>query len=355
MDTSKTGNLSAASPLEAAENERGPKRVKTALWCVLGVLWGITLSGCASVPATPPTPVTVQLKWVHQAQFAGLYVAKEQGYYAEENIDVTLVEGGTGINALEHLVTGQADFAIAAPDAILVQRSLGDPLVAIATIYRKSPVVFISLAGSGIKRPADLIGRSIALTGPIDLELQFYALINKLGINIQQIEIRPHSYDLTAFTQGEVDSTAIYSIGGLLRLRQQGYQMNMIWPSDYGVHMYADTIVTTEQLVTNRPDLVTRFLRATLRGWQDAIRNPDAAVSSTLIYAKEIDQELQTLMLDASIPLIHTGEDHVGWMRVEVWEGMQSILLEQHLLDAPVALDETYTLEFLQAIYETNP
>jgi len=170
--------------------------------------------------------------------------------------------------------------------------------------------------------------------------------------HIQQIEILPHSYDLTAFSQGEVDSTAIYSTGGLLRLRQQGYQMNLIWPSDYGVHMYADTVVTTDLLLADNPDLVLRFLRATLRGWQFAIENPDVGVSNTMIYAKEADQELQTQMLEASLPLIHTGEDHIGWMKAEIWAGMEQMLREQNMLPQPLDLTQVYTMQFLQEIYK---
>ena len=151
--------------------------------------------------------------------------------------------------------------------------------------------------------------------------------------------------------KGEVDSTAIYSTGGLIRLRQAGYEVNLIWPSDYGVHLYADTLITTDQLIAENPDLVTRFLRATLRGWREAIEDPEAAVAITLRYAKEADAELQAQMMEASLPLIHTGEDQIGWMREEVWQGMHDILLEQGILAGPVDVDKVYTMEFLQKIY----
>ncbi len=161
------------------------KKAETAWLYFLGVLLVLTLAGCASATPAPPTPVTVQLKWVHQAQFAGIYAAIEQGYYAEENIEVTLVEGGPGIDILDPLVTGEVDFSIVAPETLIVRRSQGDPLIAIATIYRKSPVVIIALADSGIERPTDLIGHSMAVAGTTDLEMLFYALMNKLDIDIQ--------------------------------------------------------------------------------------------------------------------------------------------------------------------------
>ena len=298
----------------------------------------------------PSEEVTVQLKWIHGTQFAGFYVAQERGYYAEENIEVTFVEGGAGIDRTEQVVTGKADFGVQAAEEILVQRSQGKPVVAIATIYRRNPVVFVALADSGIERPADFLGRTAAIGGS-DAELPLEAMMKRLGLDIHQVEVVPYSYDRTSFYNGDVDINMAYATVSLIRMRQEGYEVNVIWPSDYRVHMYGDTLITTDQLTGENPDLVTRFLRATLRGWREAIENPEEAVTITLKYAKEADAELQTQMMEASVPLIHTGEDHIGWMRAEVWEGMHDMLLEQGILGEPLDLDEVYTMEFLQKAY----
>jgi len=298
----------------------------------------------------PPDEVSVQLKWVHQAQFAGFYVAQERGYYADENIEVSFIEGGPGIEPVEQVVIGQADFGVGAPEAILMRGSQGEPLVAIATIYRRNPLAFVALADSGIGRPADFLGR-IAAIASSDGELQFAAMMRRLGLDINQVRIVPYSYDYSPFCSGEVDITIGSATGGLIRLRQQGYQVNLIWPSDYGVHLYADTLMTTDQLIAENPDLVTRFLRATLRGWREAIEDPETAATITLKYAKEADAELQTQMMEASLPLIHTGKDHIGWMRAEVWQGMHDILLEQGILEGTLDVGDVYTMEFLESIY----
>jgi NitT/TauT family transport system substrate-binding protein len=147
----------------------------------------------------------------------------------------------------------------------------------------------------------------------------------------------------------------MYATGGLVRARQAGYELNIIWPEDYNVRMYADTLITTDEMVTENPDLTLRFLRATLRGWQDAIENPETAVSATLKYALEADLETQSLMMDASLPLIHTGEDQIGWMRAEVWEGMHDILVEQGFLEQSFPFESTFTTQFLEDIYGKNP
>ena len=319
--------------------------------CTLLLLTIAILAACGPQEVEkPPDEVTVQLKWIHGTQFAGFYVAQERGYYAEENIEVTFVEGGAGIDRTEQVVTGKADFGVEAAEEILVQCSQGKPVVAIAAIYRRNPVVLVALADSGIERPADFLGRSAAIGGS-DAELQLEAMMKRLGLDIGQVEVVPFSYDYTPFHNGEVDITMAYATVSLIKMRQAGYEVNLIWPSDYGVHLYADTLITADQLIAENPDLVTRFLRATLRGWRELIEDPEGAMAATLEYVQEADAEIQTQMMEASLPLVHTGEDQIGWMKAQVWQGMHDMLLEQGVLDEPVDLHEVYTMEFLQKVY----
>ena len=330
------------------------KRLSTFTAALLLVSASLAACGPRAVKQ-PPDQVTVQLKWVHQAQAAGLYLAQEKGYYAEENLEVSFVEGGSEVDILAQIINGAADFCVAAPEGILIERAQGNLVVALATIFRRSPVVYASLASSGIQRPADLLGRTASVVGPIEVEVQFRAMMAKLGLDISQVKLVPHIYEFNAVTQGDVESVAVYSTGGLIRLRQLGYPLNVIWPGDYGVHMYADTLATTDQMVADHPDLVTRFVRASLRGWNEAVGDPDAAVEATMAYAKEADPEIQKEMMVASVPLIYTGDDQIGWMRDEVWRGMHDMLLEEGLLSAPVDLTQVYTLRFLQEIYGGKP
>ena len=308
-------------------------------------------------PKTPPDKVTVQLKWVHQAQFAGFYVAKAKGYYTAENLSVNFLEGGQGIDDVQALISGQADFAVVAPEDIFIQRSKGTPIKAIAVIYQRSAVVYISMVGSGIVRPSDFSGRTIATTGVggavRDMALQFHALVNKLGLNRSTIRLVPYDPNYEDFISGRVDVSAAYSTGGVVKLLQGGYRLNIIWPGDYGVHFYSDTIATSEQLIAEKTELVERFLRATLKGWRTAVGDPESAVNITLQNARVQDKELQMTMMEALLPLVYNGEDPIGWMNGERWQDMHRILLEQRIL--PAALpdpSQVYTSRFVKAIYE---
>jgi NitT/TauT family transport system substrate-binding protein len=209
----------------------------------------LLLFGCGeSQPPKTPDEVRLQLKWVHQAQFAGFYMAQQKGYYAEENIKVTFLEGGQGIDIAQRVVSGQADFGVLTPEFICMARSQGAPLTAIAAIYRRSAAVFVSMADSGIVRPSGFMGKTVTTGDPSgsqkDFELQFHAMMKKLGLDVSQVKIVPYDPAYTAFYNGQVEVTPCYSTGGLIKMRQKGLKLNLIWPSDYGIHFYSDTLAT---------------------------------------------------------------------------------------------------------------
>jgi NitT/TauT family transport system substrate-binding protein len=328
------------------------------VWAVL-LLAGLVLLGCEVPPsAKAPDEVTLQLKWVHQAQFAGFYVAQEKGYYARENLRVTFLEGGKDVDLGQRVQSGQADFGVLTPEFILKKRSQGGALTAIAAIYRRSAVVFVAKADSGIVRPTDFMGKTVAAGNPwgsqTDFEMQFRAMMRRLDLDISKVNVVPYDPAYTAFYSGEVQVSPAYSTGGLIKMRQKGLQLNLIWPDDYGIHFYSDTLATSDRLIAENPDLVTRFLRASLRGWRDAVEDYLQAVAVTLQYARVPDPELQTAMMEAMLPLVHTGEDRIGWMTPEMWQGMVDVLLEEGLLKAPCDAKQAYTLRFLSEIHGVN-
>ncbi len=130
-----------------------------------------------------------------------------------------------------------------------------------------------------------------------------------------------------------------------------GYDVNLIWPSDYGVHFYSDTLFTTDSIIAEKPDVVTGFTRAVLNGYRDAVGDTGLAVQAKLKYAKDSDRDTQTKMMQASVPLIHTGEYYIGWMNAGVWDSMNKMLTNQGLLINPVVTGSVYTMEFLEKIY----
>ncbi|RPH49500.1 MAG: hypothetical protein EHM85_13670 [Desulfobacteraceae bacterium] len=322
---------------------------------VLFILCGLLISGCGKPqPPKAPDEVKLQLKWMHQAQFAGFYMAQEKGYYAAENIKVSFIEGGLDVDIAENVKTGKADFGVMTPEYILINRGHGEALTAIAAIYRRSAVVYAAIADSGIVRPADFIGKSVAARGKggsYELDLQLRAMMKNLKIDLSKLKIVDFDPEYTDFYSRKVDVTAGYYTGGIIKIRKKGLRLNLIWPEDYGINFYSDTLITTDSLVAENPDLIKRFLRATLKGWQYAIGDYKEAVAVTMKYTRVKDSDTQSAMMEAMLPLVHTGEDQIGWMKGDIWRGMYEILLEQGLIEKPFDINQAYTTRFLDEIY----
>lgn len=299
----------------------------------------------------PSDEVVVQLKWMHQAQFAGFYVADKLGFYTEENIDVTLKPGGDEISSdgiISDLVKGEVDFAILGGDMLLDARCRGEPVVAIAVIFQRNPYVYVTLRDSGIVSPYDLVGKKIMV--PEDGRVQHNALIRKLDIPKNSIELVPYERSTEPLTSGSVDAYMAYRTGPALAFEEQGYETNFIWVDNYGIRLYADTIITTEKTISGNPSMVKRFLRATLNGWRYAIEHPEEAVEATKEYDVRLSKFRQLRMMQVQTPLIHTGKEKIGWMNRDVWIRMEYILLGKDIIE----IDEAFTLKFLNEIY-LNP
>jgi NitT/TauT family transport system substrate-binding protein len=310
------------------------------------------LVACSPSPdASSPDVIRVQLKWVHQAQFAGIYVAQNQGYYTDENVEISLVEGGPGINVMGNLLSGEVDVAVDSPINIILARAAGESVIGVSTIYRINPSVFVSMPGSQIASPYDFIGKSVAAQNSSDYEIQIQALAEKLNLELAEIDLVPHVYDLSPLYTGELDVVGVYAIGGLIRAKMDGHELDVIWPGDYGIHTYADTLVTTEAFVQQNSDLLVRFLRATLRGWRKAVEDPELATGEVMKFAFDADLETQRQMMLASVPLVHTGKDQIGWMEPDIWNGTVKMLIEQGILIEPLAASEVYSMDFLYQIY----
>ncbi len=138
------------------------KIIKLSLLILL-VVTGVT--ACKpQVIEQPLDEITVQLKWMHQSQFAGFYAADLNGYYEDENIKVSFIEGGPTVDMIAAVLDGSAQFAVAAADELIVDRANGREALAVATVYQISPQVFVADAGSGITIPEDFRGKKILVS-----------------------------------------------------------------------------------------------------------------------------------------------------------------------------------------------
>lgn len=300
----------------------------------------------------PIEKVNLKLKWLHQAQFAGNYVAVDKGFYQEEGLAVNLIPFSFEDPTITSVSEGRDTFGITGADELVLARAKGIPIKAIAVIYKINPVAAYALKSSGITKPQDFVGKKVGLEKGANVEYLYAAMMGKLGISRTKIKEMAIGYDAKELLAGKTDVSTGYIINEPQQVIEAGKEVNTILMADYGVNMYADVVFATEDTIQNKPDLVSRFLRATLKGWQYAIEHQAEAVESSLKYAAKSTKAHETYMLMTSIPLIHTGASPLGMMELKQWEQVQNILLEQKILTKPINITDAYTLEFLKTIYK---
>lgn len=326
---------------------------------VVGVLlWILNQKQLGAKKYSGPTEeVSLKLKWLHQAQFAGNYVAQEKGFYKDEGLKVNIKPFSFEDPTIKSVSEGRDTFGITGADELVLARSKGVPIKAIAVIYKINPVVAYSLKSSGITKPQDFVGKTVGIERAgdgteINIGILYSAMMSRLGIDRSKIKEVTIGYDAKELLAGKTDVSTGYIINEPHQVIEALGDVNTILMADYGVNMYADVIFATEETIKSKPQLVERFLRATLRGWQYAVENNQEAVDITLKYATTSTNKHESYMLEKSIPLISTIDSRLGWMEAKQWDQVQDTLIKQKVLLKPIDINSAYTMQFLEKIYQ---
>jgi NitT/TauT family transport system substrate-binding protein len=325
------------------------------LVAALSIMLILILAGCSTTTQAPrPTakrPIHVQLAWIHTIEYSGFYTAQDQGYYDAANLDVTLdVLGQT--SPIDQVVSGKAQFGVTSADNILLARAAGKPVVAIATIYQRSPVAFISLAKNHITRPQDFINKTVVVDLKGTTGIIYRALLASESVNEALVKTQPRvDYTNDALLNGQAQVIDAFINNQPIQLKQQGYDINAVLPSDYGIDLYANVIFTTEEMIKSQPDLVEAFVRATTRGMQRAIEDPEAATRLTLARGRNLNPTSEAESMRLALPLMNPAGSRPGMMTAENWRTACRILQDQGLLAQQLDVEQAYTLAFLDKVY----
>lgn len=297
--------------------------------------------------------ISCRLKWYHQSQFAGLYVAKEKGFFKKNNINCTLRPGGQEFNAVKLVIAGSDEFGISSADQVIIARSKGIPVTAIAVVFKRSPVCFFSRENSDIKTPKDFINKKIAMQYGTNVRTEYIAMMNKCDVNYKLVKEIPIRYDLLPFIRGNVDIWSGYTINEAITVREKGINVNIIKPSDYGIEMYADCLITSEKLIKEKPGLVYRFVQAFVEGWKFAIQHEEETVRFVLKQDYRLSENHEKIMMNEVVKLIVPKSENLnrfGLMERDVWEKMYYELKVQKLVgNEKVIIDSIYTNKFLNS------
>ncbi|HVC83304.1 MAG TPA: ABC transporter substrate-binding protein [Chloroflexota bacterium] len=282
---------------------------------VATVAGGLVGGSFAPAHAAQPrglTHVSLVLKWLPQAQFAGYYVALKKGYYAKEGLDLTIQPGGPTIVPEQVVANGGADFGIDWLPSLLAEREHGENLVNIAQIYQTTGMRLISFKSQHITRFADLKGKTVGVWWAGN-QYQFLACMNKLGINPDtQMKVIHQGFDMNGFLNHSQDASSAMTYNELGVVLEAGIKMSQLNVLDYnqcGVSMLEDGLYAKASWLTKNPDLAVRFLRASIRGWQDVVKDPTNAGKT--VYAADTSGVMnlhhQIYMAQQVAPLIHWG------------------------------------------------
>lgn len=315
---------------------------RAAAW-IVAIAGLIVLASCRQ--ERPLRAVTLGLSWVHQAQFSGPYYADQHGLYAAEGLRVTFVPADASRDPLDEFLAGKYDFVIAQPDALIIARQKGHRVKAVAAIYRIHPLVYIALKSSGIRRPHDFRGKTVGVA--YSEKLPLLAMLRKLHIDPNELQIVQRSHGIEGLQKGEYDVEAGWVTGELIEARKAGLDVNVIAPYDYGITFYADVLVVRESLIEQEPELVEKFVRATMRGWAEGLQDPTESAKLSLHYDPHLDPAHELANLKATAPLVHTGMDRIGWMHTDDWESMIQTLHEERMIPERPRAEDVYTTRFL--------
>ncbi|WP_295884424.1 transporter substrate-binding domain-containing protein [uncultured Thiohalocapsa sp.] len=285
-------------------------------------------------------PVRIQLQWRHQWQFAGFYAALAQGYYRDAGLDVTLLEGGPGSAPVDAVLAGRADYGTAPTDVLLARHAAGEPVRLLASYFHRSPLVLV--VTPDVVLPRQLAGKRL-MTAPGLLDaLNMRALLERAGLERDELDIVPFEPGIEAFVRGKVDAMTAYRSNEVYELYRRGVPFSIIDPADYGVPMPDLNLFAAAGTRAADPDTAAALVAATNRGWAYALDHPDELVALIRRQWNTQDKAAEHLRFEAHqthsamLPEVHA----IGEPDRRLLGDVARLLARMDGVDAPVRLDD---------------
>lgn len=318
------------------------------------------ISSCASqsiVSGTQDTKkqlVSIQLPvgYIPNIQFAPLYLAIEKGYYQQEGLDVKLDYRMENDN-VALVGASQLQFAVVSGEQVLLGRAQGLPVVYVMAWYHQYPVGIASPVEQGIKKPSDLKGKKVGLpmlSGASYIGLR--ALLEAAQLQEGDVQLDVVGFNqIESLTSKREQAAVVYIANEPVQMRSKGYEVDVIRVSDY-LQLVANGLITNEATIEKNPDLVRKMVRATLKGINDTIANPNEAFDISKKYVENLggaDNSIQAVQKDILATSIGMwkGSKKAGYSEPDSWDNMNQLLVKMKLIEKPVDINQSYTNDFL--------
>ncbi len=323
-----------------------------ALTLALCLLVGV-MSGCAKKTTEPvktePQKVTVMLDWFPNTNHTGLYAAKDQGYYAEEGLDVTIVQPSEGSNP-QLIATDKADFAVSYQEEVTTARSEGIPVVAVAAVIQHNTSGFASPAAKNIKTPKDFEGKTYGGWGSPAETAVLKALMAKYNADFNKIKmVNIGDADFFASMERGIDFAWIYQAWTGIEAQLKNMPLNFVSLKDEDkvFDYYTPVLITSENKIAQNPELVRKFMRATAKGYQYAMDNPDQAATILLKAVPELNQNLVAASQKYLVTQYQADAPRWGEMKPEVWINYADFMFNNKLIEKNIDTQKAFTNDFL--------
>ena len=293
-------------------------------------------------------PISVRLPIpIVEAGQTPFYVAADNGYYRNENLDVRFELGSPELNPVKMVASGSDLVGVlGGPDTLLVARSKGVPIRAIAVLHRNSNFpCLLTLKSSGITKVKQLDGKRVGFFhGHISTDV-LRNLLHKEKVKYEEVDI---GFDYSQLIAKKLDAQWAFTVTAGLELPSKGVDINVISPADYGIITHGYTIFVTEEQIQKQPEKLKRFLRATLLGVRDSLSDPEKALESLLKRDPKLDRELNMRRLRAYNSVTTDGrEEPIGYMNLEMFQTTADRLGAEKVLATSVNAADAFTTALL--------
>ncbi len=305
------------------------------------------LTGVAYVSADGHlTPIKLQLQWVAQSQFAGYFAAVDQGFYEEEGLDVTILEGAVEIVPQQVVTSGGAEFGLAWVPKVLESREAGADLVNIAQVFQRSGTLEVSFVDTGIESVEDFRGMRIGTWG-FGNEHELFAAMRAAGIdpnNPEDVTVVQQPFDMSLLLNGELDAAEAMTYNEYAQVLEavnpdtgelyQPEDLNVIDFNDVGTAMLQDHVFVNADWLAEEgnEDIAVSFLKASFRGWIYCRDNPDECVEIVLENGSTLGESHQTWQLNEISKLIWPSPDGIGIMDEDLWAQTVAVSIEGEVI-----------------------
>ncbi len=296
-------------------------------------------------------PITVVLDWLPNTNHAGLYLAVDRGRFADEGLDVEIVQPSeVGSEAL--VAAGAGQFGISHQEALTFARTADAPLpiVAIATILQHNTSGYAAPSARGFANPGAFEGARYGGWGTPYEDAMLDAVMGPFGGDASSVEVvNVGTMDILVAFEREIDFTWIFYGWDGVRAEVQGVELDYfpLVEFDERLDYYTPIFITSEQMIVDSPETVEAFLRALSRGYEEAIDDPAEAAAVLRRYAPEIADEHARRSLDYLASYFRADADRWGVMDRAVWENFTTFMDENGLLPRPLDVEAAFTNEYL--------